>query len=132
MFIITWIAKSLLARGLSTRSAGILSWAIPIAGAALLIWGGWSLLKHNIISNHDDKQRAEQAERQLGRVGTADAVDDSLEKRDAAVDDAVKGAIDDAVRNDPSRGASPAGPVSNAAVDELRRSRRERGDAPAR
>lgn len=131
MFIIAWIAKALIARNVSARAAGPLSWVISIIGAGLLIFAGWSLIKHGIISQHDSAQRAKALEQQLDRTNKADQADAGLEKRDADNDQTVKGAIDDAIRKDPNAGTGAAGPVSNAAVDELRRSRRQRQHAPA-
>ena len=123
MFIIAAIAKFLLARGASERLAGPLAWAIAAVAAALLAFGGWQLVKASIIRQHDAKQRAEAAEDLLETVETADSVDDRLEDRDEEADDSLGKVIDDAVAQDPDHGSRPAGPVSNAAVDELRRQR---------
>lgn len=123
MFIIAAITKFLLARKVSSSAAGPLAWAIALVGAALLAFGGWQLVKRSIIRQHDAEQRAEAAEEQLDRVFTADSVDDALENRDEADDDAVEGAIDDAVDQDPNEGRTATGPVTNAALDELRRQR---------
>lgn len=126
MFIIAWLAKILIARDIPARVAGFLSWGIAITMALTLIFVGWQVVKHYIIRQHDAEQRADAAEGQLARVGSADNVDAVLENRDDAADEAVRGAIDHAVQTDSAHGASPVGPVSNAAVDELRKHRRSR------
>lgn len=126
MFLIGWIAKLLIARGISEKKAGPMSWLIALAAAALLLFGGWQLVKRSIIRNNDAVQEAQVAGEQLKRTHNADTVDDKLEQRDQVRDSNVKGAIEDAVDKDPKHGAAPAGPVSNAAADELRRQRERR------
>lgn len=129
MFPIGWIAGKLVGR-VAAKAVQPLSWLLGIGGAALLAFGAWQLVKHTIISQDRAEQRAETAERQLERTTSADRVDTGLEARDEARDDAVKGAIDDAKRSDPKGGSGAVGPVSNAAVDELRRSRANGGQPP--
>ncbi len=126
MPIIPWIAAKLLARGVSGRAAGPLSWLIGIGGALLLLFMGWQLLVHVIISKHDADVAAKTAETQLKRTNEADAVDAGLERRDQDADERLGGVIDDAKHNDPKSGAGSVGPVSNAAVDELRASRKRK------
>jgi hypothetical protein len=122
------IAKFLIARGLSEQRAGPASKALLIVMAVLAAFTGWQLVKHRIIANHDAKREAEVTARQLDRVHTADAVDKELQDK-ADIDSANVGkVIDDAVDKDPAGGASPAGPVTNAAADELRR---QRGKPPS-
>lgn len=122
-FFIGWIAKAFIARGISAKKAGPLAWLIAAVAAALLLFVGWQLLKRAIITQHDAVQEAQILAEQLKRTHKADGVDDRLEQRDQVRDSNVKGAIEDAVDKDPKHGAAPAGPVANAAADELRRQR---------
>lgn len=123
-----WIAKFLIARSVSPAAAGRLAGGITLLGAALLALAAWQLVKHNIISADRTQRAAVVTERQLERTNTADRVDTGLEKRDQARDERLEGAIDHAVQNDPKRGTGTVGPVSNAAADELRRSRQSAGE----
>jgi hypothetical protein len=117
------IAKFLISRSVSTAAAGRLAGGISIAGMALVAFLGWQIIKHQVIKQDRTEQRAEVAEERLKRTNTADRVDSGLEKRDEAQDERLQGVIDHAAQEDPRRGTGSVGPVSNAAVDELRRRR---------
>lgn len=132
MFIIRLLAGALVKRGFQSGWASILAWLITSGAAALILAGGWAIIKGRIISAHDTEVRMKQTELQLKRTNDADRVDTGLERRDQAAADRLRGASDDAVQKDQAHGNSPAGPVSNAVADELRRQRQgqQRSEPP--
>lgn len=117
------IATWLITRNFSAKWARPFAWLMIIVAVLLIAAGGWLAVKRGIISQYDAKTRADVAEQTLERTHKADAVDDSLEKRDAEALDALKKVNDDATMLNPVEATQSAGPVSRSALDELRRQR---------
>lgn len=135
MFIVSWIARMLIARKVKEGLAGPLAWGVTIAGALALAFLGWRLVKRAVISDFENEQRVEQLEKENAAINAADRSDSDLEMRDKARTEELEGVVEDAARESPGPAASAAGPVTNAVLDRMRadsqrrKAGREPGDA---
>ncbi|MCW3837790.1 hypothetical protein ACFQ1E_17230 [Sphingomonas canadensis] len=130
MSIIAWIVAALVRRNVPTGWAHLIAWAATIAMAAAAIWLAGSIIIGAITGAHDARQAADQRQEQLERIGTADGDQLRREARDAAAQDNLQGAIENAIDANPDAAGRAGGPASNAALRELRE--RERRAAERR
>lgn len=121
MPVVGGIAGAIATMGVSAKAARALAWLVIVIGAALLAWFAWSAIKSNIISGHDTKVRAGNAEAQLDRQAKADEDEAPRRKADKAADDRMGKVIDNAVDAHPEAARGPVGPATRASLDELRR-----------
>lgn len=128
MFLVGWFATKFIGLGMGQKAAQALSWLLSIIIVALVLFAvGWFVVD-KIGDARENKLRLEAAEQTIENRGIADTADAGLESADAADEEKLEEAIDDAVDKDPEAAARPAGGVSNAAARELREQRRRTGN----
>jgi hypothetical protein len=59
--MMTWLIGLALSAGVPQKAAKPVVFGMLALALAAALWGGWALLKHNIISNHEAKQVASNA-----------------------------------------------------------------------
>lgn len=118
------LIPGLFGREITRKAALVVGWII----LAILTVAVFLLLKRaydaSVVNEHESKDRAAKAEKQLDAERAADAAAEDTQKALANTQRKLDEATRDAERSNPAGAASPVGPVSQSYYETLRKERR--------